>query len=170
MAKLFGGKKSFDTKGKKEMDEYTPLPDDDYLFKITESAWKPTSKKTGHYASLKLTVVEGVKTGTTHKDRTLYRNLNLDNPNEQTVEIAEKEMTSICKACGRTGVDDTEELHGILFWGRVRQQKGRGDNPDGNKVTKYWADESGSIPKKDKKTIKSGLKKKKKPKVSFGDD
>ena len=45
-----------------------------------------------------------------------FKNLSIDNPNDQTVEIAERELNTIIEdGCGlkRDDVEETEELHNI---------------------------------------------------------
>ena len=78
-----------------EMNDFSPLPAGDYVVMVTESELKPTSKKDGNMLVLKLEVQEGQYQG-----RTLFTRLNIDNPNPKTVEIAFKELGSICRAIG----------------------------------------------------------------------
>lgn len=104
MAKIPGG---FNTDGQQEMG-FGLLPKGDYKVQIVESEYKPTSSGKGHLLMLKREIMEGQ-----FKGCFIYRNLNLDNPNPVAVEIANKEFTSTCKACGKVSVEDSEELHFI---------------------------------------------------------
>jgi hypothetical protein len=47
------------------------------------------------------------------KGRRFWTMLNLWNSNPTAVEIAQRELSSICHACGKLRVADTEELHAI---------------------------------------------------------
>jgi len=90
------------------MNDFSPLPIGKYPCMIVKSDYKENKKKTGHILSLQYKVIEGEQNG-----RVFFDNLNLDNPNPQTVEIANKTLNSVCDACGKVGVMDSDELHGI---------------------------------------------------------
>lgn len=105
MAKL---PSSFNSDDHDELGDFSALPKGDYFVEITESDYVQNSKKTGHILKLVREITSG-----DFKGRKYYSNLNLDNPNPKAVEIANKEFTSTCKACGKVVVDDSEELHGI---------------------------------------------------------
>lgn len=112
---------------------FDPLPKDNYLMQITESDYKENSNKNGHFLSLKMEVQEGE-----YKGRVLFRNLNLDNPNPKAVDMANKELASICRACGLTTLlEDSEELHGIDFIASLAVKKGKGDAADEQTVQSY---------------------------------
>lgn len=90
-----------------EMNDFSPLPAGDYTVMVTESELKETSKKDGNMLVLKLEVQDGQYQG-----RTLFTRLNIDNPNAKTVEIAFKELGSICRAIGLAKTPaDSELLH-----------------------------------------------------------
>jgi hypothetical protein len=93
---------------KEGLDDYTPIPAGPVIAQITTSGYKQTKAKTGNYLQLIWKVISGKYAG-----RTLFDNLNLDNPNPIAVEIANKSLNSICQACEKVGVQDSEELHGI---------------------------------------------------------
>jgi len=98
----------FKSKDHKAMDDFSPAPDGDYTASIVESEMKDTKAGTGKYLNLKLKISGGDENG-----RMVYSLLNLVNPNPIAVEIAQKEMKSICDACGKATVKDSMELHGI---------------------------------------------------------
>lgn len=99
--------RKFDTKGK-GMKPFTALPAGDYRAKIIKSVEKPTKAKTGHYIELTWQVVKGE-----YKGKKFFSRLNLDNPNETAVEIAEDEFVTISIACGFAKTQwDTDRLHG----------------------------------------------------------
>ena len=72
------------------LDDYTPIPAGDVIAQIIKSQYKETKKKDGNYLQLIWKVVMGK-----YKGRTLFDNLNLDNPNPIAVEIANKTLNSI---------------------------------------------------------------------------
>jgi len=90
------------------MDDRSPLPSGDYVVAITRSEIKQTKAKNGHYLAIGMKVLQGP-----HAGRMLFENLNLDNPNPIAVEIADKTLNSICKACGKAGIEDSSEIHDI---------------------------------------------------------
>jgi hypothetical protein len=114
------------------LDDYTPLPSGNYTAMVVQSEFKETKAKTGHYLQLRWKVIEGE-----FKDRLIFDNLNLDNPNPVAVEIARKRLNTICKAAGKVGVEDSEELHGIPVDLTVKLKKGDAQNPDSNDISGY---------------------------------
>lgn len=124
----------FDATKEAENAGFEPLPEGDYVVAVTESEIKPTKAGTGKYLSLKLSVLEGTGTG-----RTLFVNLNLENPNDTAVKIARAELGAICKAVGLGTVRDSSELHDLPFAVRVAL-KPRSDTGDlQNVIKKYMA-------------------------------
>jgi len=114
------------------MTDFSPLPSGKYNAQIVKSEYKETKKKDGHYLSLQLKILDG-----TYKDRVLFENLNLDNPNPVAVEIANKALNSICQACGAVGVEDSEELHGIPMMIKVRLKPKTATQPPSNDILFY---------------------------------
>ncbi len=87
---------------------YEALPPGEYPAVITSSQLKPTRRGDGHYLELTFRVIEGP-----HKGRLLWSRLNLDNPSPQAVEIAQGELSAICRAVGVMRPRDSIELHDI---------------------------------------------------------
>lgn len=124
---------SFNSEGNNEgMTDYTALPAGEYVAYITKSDYKQTKAKTGHYIQLVLKIAGGKAKG-----RVLFENLNLDNPNPIAVEIANKTLNSICQACDKVGVEDSEELHGIPMKLTLKVTPATATQPASNNVTKY---------------------------------
>lgn len=86
--------------------DFSPLPTGEYMAQIVDSDLKPTKNNAGHYLELTLEVMEGPYKGRKHWDR-----LNLDNPNAQAVEIANRTFSSIREATGVTNPRDSQDLH-----------------------------------------------------------
>ena len=122
----------FNAKDNEKMGGFDPIPNDWYLGEITKSEMKATKAKTGSYLTCQLKVLEGE-----HKGRYLFNLLNLDNPNPVAVEIAQKELASICEACGLDEVEDSTELHGIPMAVSVVIKPGSGGYPPKNEIKAY---------------------------------
>ena len=84
---------------------YEPLPADWYKCVITDSEEKPTKAMTGSYLQLTIEVIEGNYSG-----RKVFERLNLKNQNTTAVEIAQRSLSSICRAIGVNSPKDSEEL------------------------------------------------------------
>jgi hypothetical protein len=82
------------------------LPPGRYAAQIVNSEMRPTRAGNGQYLWLELDVIEG-----SHQGRKLWDQLNLVNPNPQTVEIAQRTLSAICHAVGQMQVSDSEALH-----------------------------------------------------------
>jgi len=125
---------TFNTKENNEgLGDYTALPAGEYIANIIKSEYKATKAKTGHFIELQLKLLAGKSKG-----RVLYERLNLDNPNPIAVEIANKALNSICQACEKVGVEDTEELHGIPMKLTLKVVPATSSNPASNSIIK-WA-------------------------------
>ena len=82
------------------------LPAGDYLAQIVKSEMMPTKSGDGSTLTLELEVVSGP-----YERRRIWDRLNLDNPNAQAVEIAQRTLSAICHATGVLRVSDSEALH-----------------------------------------------------------
>lgn len=97
---------TFDATQVEPQGDFTPIPPGEYKVQIISSEMVETSAKNGHMLKLELEIVEGDQAG-----RKLFDRLNLDNPNAQAVEIAQRTLSAICHAVGKLSVQDSEELH-----------------------------------------------------------
>lgn len=86
--------------------DYAPLPSGEYLAQITDSDMKPTKKGDGQYLELEYTVIDGE-----HKGRKTWVRLNLENPNNKAVEIANRQFAAIREATGVANPETSEQLH-----------------------------------------------------------
>ena len=116
--------------------DFSALPAGDYSVLISSSEWKP-AKSGGQYLSLTLQVLEGP-----HQGRFLWHNLNLSHPTAQAAEIAQRELSAICRAVGRFQINDSEELHNIPLIVKVAyvppKDDGKGGQwPEKNQI-KQW--------------------------------
>jgi len=106
---------------------FDPMPADEYIAQVVESEVLQTSKKTGKYIKLKFAILKGE-----FKGRFVWSNLNIVNPNPITVEIAQKELATLCRACGKAVIQDTQELHGIPILMKIKIKPAKDDYPAGN--------------------------------------
>lgn len=112
---------------------FDALPAGKYLASIVESELVATKKGDGHYLKLAFAVLEGQ-----YKNRRVYTNLNLRNPNAQAVEIARGQLSALCRAINVMTPKDSQELHGIPLVIDVRCSK-REDTGDMQNEIKGFA-------------------------------
>jgi len=122
MATLSG----FDASQVEPADEFEPIPAGKYPAVITDSEFKETKAGTGTYLQLAFEIIDGE-----YKGRLLWSRLNLDNPNETAVKIAQQELSSICRAIGVLTPQDSAELHNLPLVVHVRCRK----RPDTDDIT-----------------------------------
>lgn len=82
------------------------IPPGDYPAIIVESEKKPTKAGTGSFIELKMQIIDGP-----YKGRHQWDRLNLWNPSEQAVAIAQATLSAICHAVGVMQPRDTSQLH-----------------------------------------------------------
>jgi len=101
---------------------FEAIPAGKYLAAVTESEMKPTKNGSGSYLQLTLTILEGE-----YKGRVVWARLNLANPNQTAVKIAQSELSAVCRAVGVMVPKDSCELHNIPLLITVKVKK-REDN------------------------------------------
>ena len=100
---------TYDASQGEQMSDRAVLPPGEYLAAIARSDVSDTKKGDGgRKVDLEFEVLDGP-----HMGRRFWSTLNLWNRNPVTVEIAQRELNSICHAVGKLRVADTQELHGI---------------------------------------------------------
>jgi len=122
----------FNAKDNEKMGGFEPIPAGWYLAEIAKSEMKDNKSGTGRYLTCQLKVLEGEFQG-----RYLFNLLNLVHPNQQAVEIAQKELASICEACELDEIEDSTELHGIAMAVRVVIKEGNDQWPAKNEIKAY---------------------------------
>jgi hypothetical protein len=114
---------------------FDPIPAGRYNVIITDSDLCVTKAGDGQYIKLTFKVLEGDFAG-----RLIWSNLNIDNPNEKAVEIAQRELAAICNAIGIPAIEnDTAELHGIPLSGMVKVKPEQGGYPASNTISGFKA-------------------------------
>jgi len=94
--------------------DFEPLPAGQYEAVAIESEMVPTKSGNGSYLKITFEVLTEE-----YKGRKLWARLNLSNPNRTAVEIAQKELSAICRAVGVLEPKDSSELHDIPLMLRV---------------------------------------------------
>lgn len=99
---------------------FTVVPKGEYVGVFNQSGFKENSKKTGEYLEMRSEIVEGE-----HRGQFLYSRLNLKNPNETAVKIAQAELSAICHAVGVIRPRDSADLHNkpLIFVVDVEERK-----------------------------------------------
>lgn len=123
---------NFSTAGKEEMDDFSVIPPNDYNVQIVKSEVTDTKAGDGKRLNLQFKILDGE-----FKSRILFTGLNIVNPSPKAVEISMKELTSICKACGKAEIEDSAELHKIPLTVSVKIKPASGNFDEQNQITKY---------------------------------
>jgi len=111
---------------------FEAIPAGKYLAAITESEMKPTKNGSGSYLQLTLTILEGE-----YKGRVVWARLNLVNPNQTAVKIAQSELSAVCRAVGVMTPRDSCELHNIPLLITVKVKKREDTGELANEVKGY---------------------------------
>ena len=111
---------------------FEPIPAGKYLAMITASEMKPNKADTGRFLELVFTIIEGE-----HKNRQLWARLNLENPNEIAMKIAQAELSALCRAVGVMTPNDSVELHNLPLVIRVRCKKRKDTDEITNEISGY---------------------------------
>jgi hypothetical protein len=98
--------------------DFEPIPAGRYLAIISNSEMKPTKSGSGTYLELCFQLIDGP-----FKNRLLWSRLNLSNPNNQAVQIAQGELSAICRAVGVMQPKDSAELHNLPLQISVKCKK-----------------------------------------------
>ena len=132
--------KGFDASKVEPQGTFEPLPADWYPVVITASEEKPTKAKTGSFLELKMEVIDGQ-----YKGRLLFDRLNLNNPNQTAVDIAQSTPSSICRAVGVPLPDQSEELHDKPLMAKVAVKPADGQYSASNDVKGYEATQGAAV-------------------------
>jgi len=114
------------------LDSFEPVPAGWYTVIITDSEMRPTNAGTGEYLQLTMQIVEGE-----HQGRHIWDRLNLINPNQTAVEIAQRALASICRAVGVMTPTNSSELHDRPFEVKVSVRPAKDGYDASNDVRGY---------------------------------
>lgn len=128
---------NFDASKVAPSEAFEVLPAGWYAARIIDSEVKPSSSGDN---MLKLTFELDEARHPTHKGRKVWVNLNLWNSgakSAQTIQIAQRDLSAICKAVGVAGVSNTDTLHNILLAIKLKVRAANGDYEAANDVAGY---------------------------------
>jgi len=136
--------RQFNSNEHENMNDFSPIPEGDYIAHIHKSSMencKETAKDpNGKYLKLEWKIIAGK-----YKGRLLWTQLNLVNKNPQAVEIAQKELATICRACGVPSIQDSQQLHGVPCKIKVALIPATAQYPEKNQI-KYYDKADAHIP------------------------
>jgi len=124
----------FDANSVEPRESFDPLPAGEYQVHIVESEMKPTKAGNGRYLQLTLEVIDGEFMG-----RKVWDRLNLENPNQTAVDIAQRTLSQICRSCGEMNVRDSEQLHYRRMTAKLKLRAGTAEHDPSNDVSRYDA-------------------------------
>ena len=108
------------------------IPAGKYLAVISASEMKPTKAGTGQFLQLVFTIIEGEL-----RNRQVWARLNLENPNELAMKIAQAELSAICRAVGIMAPNDSVELHNLPLVIRVKCKRRKDNDEISNEIGGY---------------------------------
>ncbi len=109
-----------------------PVPAGWYRAVISATEEKPTKAQTGSYMQVTVEIIEGEYAGRKVIDR-----LNLNNPNVTAVEIAQRTLSSICRAVGVMTPRTSQELHDKPMMVKVKVKPGDANYSASNEIDDY---------------------------------
>jgi hypothetical protein len=124
--------RGFDANKVEPATQFEPIPAGKYLAMITASEFKANKAGTGRFLELVFTIIEGE-----HKNRQLWGRLNLENPNELAMKIAQGELSALCRAVGVLTPGDSVELHNLPLVIKVRCKKRKDTGEISNEIGGY---------------------------------
>ena len=147
-------KLNFNAEDVEPLGSFEPLPVGEYTVVISASEMKDTKNKEGQYLQLVYDVVGDGE----YRGRKVFDRLNLVNKNATAQEIAQRALSSICRAVGVMHPKDSEELHDKPFTVKVGIRPGNDDYQPTNVVKEYKA-LGGPVPAAAKEEKPAGSKK-----------
>ena len=109
----------------------TALPAGKYKCVITQSGEEPTKAMTGTKLKLQMQVIDGP-----HQGAYIFDQLNLNNPSETAMQIAQRTLSAICHAVGVMMPQDSSDLHNKPLMVTVKMETSQ-QYGDQNKVAGY---------------------------------
>lgn len=124
----------FDANNVDPSESREPIPAGWYKAVITQSEEKPTKAQTGSYLQMTVEVIEGE-----HAGRKAFERLNLNNPNATAVEIAQRTLSSICRAVGVMTPRQSADLHDKPFMVKIKVKPAKDGYDASNDIAEYAA-------------------------------
>ena len=112
-----------------------PLPAGLYTVEITGADVKPLKSGKGTGLSLEYTVIDPAP----HAKRKVWQNLNIKHENAQAEQIAQGELSALCRVVGIPVLDDSDQLFQKILRIRTKVRDAQGDYPARAEVAGYEA-------------------------------
>jgi hypothetical protein len=109
-----------------------PLPAGLYTVEITGADIKPLKKGNGTGLNLEFTVIDGP-----HSKRKVWSFLCIQHENSQTEQIAQSQLSAICRAVGIAQLNDTDELFQRVLCVRTKIRSAENGYDAKAEVTSY---------------------------------
>src|SRR5688572_9784079 len=109
------------------------VPKGVYNVTVDDTEMKPTKDTLGSYLNVRFNIMDGQ-----FANRKLFHRFNLRNNNQQTVEIAYKQLSALSAACGIGYVQNSGQLHNIPLKVRVKIKPAEGQYDEQNEITKFF--------------------------------
>ncbi len=90
--------------------DFAPLPPGEYTAVVTRTDLKATKAGNGEYIELTIDIIDGE-----HSGRKIWERLNVNNPSEQTMQIARSQLNQLATAVSQLPLTDTDQLLEIPF-------------------------------------------------------
>lgn len=124
-----------------ESRDYSPMPAGVYTAEITNSEVKDLKSGNGTGLSLEFTVLEPEG----FARRKVWTNLNIKHTNPEAEQIAQAQLSALCRAVGIDMLKDSDDLFQKIVRIRLKIRPAAGNYPANNDVTGYEP-ASGSTP------------------------
>ncbi|OPZ24544.1 MAG: hypothetical protein BWZ03_00124 [bacterium ADurb.BinA186] len=130
----------FDAEAIEPSVQYEAIPPGRYLAYAVESEMKENKSQTGEYLQIVFEIIEG-----DYKGRKVFERLNIVNQSEKAQEIAQRALSSLCRAVNVMKLKDSEQLHGKKVELDLIIEAGDGKYAPSNRIKGYYA-AGGSAP------------------------
>lgn len=125
---------NFDARTVEAPKSFEPIPANWYKVVVASAEIKATKAMTGSYIRLELEVIEGDYAG-----RRIYENLNTENENQTTKDIAIRQFGSLCRAIHTFTLRDLSDLYNKPFMAKVGIKAARDGYEASNRIMQYAA-------------------------------
>jgi Protein of unknown function (DUF669) len=132
---------NFDAEKVEPSQDFAPIPAGEYVAMAIGSEFKTTASGNGEYLQFCWEVIDGE-----HKGRRLWDRLNLHNPSETAVKIAQGTLSAICRSVGVMRPKDSSELHNKPVMVKVALEERNDKAGEFRNVVKGYASANGGSP------------------------
>lgn len=120
---------------------FDPIPAGKYNAVIVDSEMKATKTGDGKYLELTFEVLDGE-----FKGRKVWSRLNINNPNKKTQDIAQGELSAICRAVNVMVLQESSQLHNRPLEITVKCKERKDTSEITNEVRVYAPKDAASNP------------------------